>query len=151
MDKYFHTLLYSHTFNGCNYLSIPGLKLICFSKRGPGNACYDHKNNRTQTTCYLPALVTCVWPLYLITFSVVREFTYIRCSGKLQCSFSMMWKQRCNGWLIRADGYTWWRHQMGNIFRVTGHLCGEFTGYRWIPRTKASDAVFWSFLWSASE
>ena len=25
----------------------------------------------------------------------------------------------------------------GNIFRVTGHLCGEFTGHRWIPRTKA--------------
>ena len=24
----------------------------------------------------------------------------------------------------------------GNIFRVTGHLCGEFTGHRWIPRTK---------------
>ena len=21
----------------------------------------------------------------------------------------------------------------GNIFRVTGHLCGEFTGQRWIP------------------
>ena len=27
----------------------------------------------------------------------------------------------------------------GNIFRVTGHLCGEFTGDWWIPRTKASD------------
>ena len=27
----------------------------------------------------------------------------------------------------------------GNIFRVTGHLCGEFTGLRWIPRTKASN------------
>ena len=29
----------------------------------------------------------------------------------------------------------------GNIFRVTDHLCGEFTGPRWIPRTMASDAV----------
>ena len=28
----------------------------------------------------------------------------------------------------------------GNIFRVTGHLCGDFTGPRWIPRTKVSDA-----------
>ena len=27
-----------------------------------------------------------------------------------------------------------------NIFRVTGHLWGEFTGHRWIPLTKASDA-----------
>ena len=39
----------------------------------------------------------------------------------------------------------------GNIFRVTGHLCGEFTGPRWIPRTRASDAELWCFLWSASE
>ena len=33
----------------------------------------------------------------------------------------------------------------GNIFRVTGHLCGEFTGPRWIPRTKASDAELLMF------
>ena len=36
-----------------------------------------------------------------------------------------------------------------NIFRVTGHLCEEFTGPRWIPRTKASDAELWCFLWFA--
>ena len=35
----------------------------------------------------------------------------------------------------------------GNIFRVAGHLCGEFTGPRWIPHTKASDAELWYFLW----
>ena len=34
----------------------------------------------------------------------------------------------------------------GNIFRVTGHMCREFTGHRWIPRTKASDAELWCFL-----
>ena len=34
----------------------------------------------------------------------------------------------------------------GNIFCVTGHLCGEFTDPRWIPRTKASDAELWCFL-----
>ena len=33
----------------------------------------------------------------------------------------------------------------GNISRVTGHLCGEFTDPRWIPRTKASDAELWCF------
>ena len=44
----------------------------------------------------------------------------------------------------------WALHMMtssnGNIFRVTGHLCGEFTGDRWIPLTKASDAELWCFL-----
>ena len=39
----------------------------------------------------------------------------------------------------------------GNIFRVTGFLCGEFTGPRWIPRTKASDLELWCFLWSMPE
>ena len=41
-----------------------------------------------------------------------------------------------------------------NIFRVTVHLCGEFTGHRydrWIPHTKASDATLWCFLWSVPE
>ena len=39
----------------------------------------------------------------------------------------------------------------GNVFRVTGPLCGEFTGPRWIPHTKTSDAELWYFLWSAPE
>ena len=34
----------------------------------------------------------------------------------------------------------------GNLIRVTGPLCGEFTGDQWIPLTKASDAELWSFL-----
>ena len=33
----------------------------------------------------------------------------------------------------------------GNLFRVTGPLCGEFAGH------KASDAELWCFLWSAQE
>ena len=37
----------------------------------------------------------------------------------------------------------------GNIFRVTGPLCGEFTGDRRIPLTKASDTELWFFIWSA--
>ena len=49
----------------------------------------------------------------------------------------------------------WCYHVMtssnGDIFRITGHLCGEFIGPRWIPRTKASDAELWCFLWSASQ
>ena len=39
----------------------------------------------------------------------------------------------------------------GHIFRVTGPLCGEFTGLRWITRTKVSDAELWCFLWFAPE
>ena len=34
----------------------------------------------------------------------------------------------------------------GNIFRGTGPLCGEFTGHRWIPITKANDTEIWCFF-----
>ena len=34
----------------------------------------------------------------------------------------------------------------GNIFPVTGHLCGEFTSHRWIPHPMASDVELWCFL-----
>ena len=39
----------------------------------------------------------------------------------------------------------------GNIFRVTGPLCREFSGHRGIPVTNASDAELWCFLLSAPE
>ena len=39
----------------------------------------------------------------------------------------------------------------GNIFRVTGPLCREFTGDRWILITKASNAELWCFLCSVPE
>ena len=63
-----------------------------------------------------------------------------------------------NGWygkvipsIIFIRGVIMMTSSNGNIFRVTGHLCGEFTGSRWIPLTKASEAGLWCFLWSASE
>ena len=65
----------------------------------------------------------------------------------------------------RVAGITDWTHHIGitdhwyvmttssngNIFRVTDPLCGVFTGHRWIPLTKASDAELWCFPWSAPE
>ena len=39
----------------------------------------------------------------------------------------------------------------GNIFHVTGPLCGGFTGHQWIPHAKASDTELWCFLWSVHE
>ena len=61
----------------------------------------------------------------------------------------------CSGVIMGSVPHIPWESMMtssnGNIFRVTDHLCGEFTGPRWIPRTKASEAELWCFLWSASE
>ena len=45
----------------------------------------------------------------------------------------------------------WWRHQKETFPALLVFFCGEFTGQRWIPCTKASDAELWYFLWSAPE
>ena len=34
----------------------------------------------------------------------------------------------------------------GNRFRITDHLCGESTDFRWIPHPKANDAELWCFF-----
>ena len=62
---------------------------------------------------------------------------------------SMISMQReCISLLYSLTMMTSWNE---NIFRVTGQLCGQFTGHWWIPRTKTSDAELWCFLWSAPE
>ena len=52
---------------------------------------------------------------------------------------------------VSSKGLLMMTSSNGSIFHVTGPLCGEFTGDRWIPRTKASAAELWCFLWSAPE
>ena len=44
----------------------------------------------------------------------------------------------------------WWRRQM-ETFSAHWPFVWEFTGDRWIPLTKASDAELWCFLWSVPE
>ena len=57
----------------------------------------------------------------------------------------------------QSDGFCWISQPIMttssnvNIFRVSGPLCGEFTGHRWIPLTKVNDAGLWCFLWSTPE
>ena len=48
-------------------------------------------------------------------------------------------------------GFTIMTSSNGTIFHVTGHLCGKFTGHRWILRSKASAAKLWCFPWSTPE
>ena len=52
---------------------------------------------------------------------------------------------------LRRKTLTMMTSSNGSIFRVTGPLCGEFTGDRWISLTKASDAELWCVLWSVPE
>ena len=51
-------------------------------------------------------------------------------------------------WYIKLKYNVWWRHQM-ETFSALLVICSRNSRHRWIPRTKASDAELWCFLWSA--
>ena len=66
----------------------------------------------------------------------------------LLCNSSKIHSRHC---VVPHPWFAMMTSSNGNFFRVTGHLCGEFTDHRWIPRTKASVAELWCFLWSAPD
>ena len=51
------------------------------------------------------------------------------------------WEEEPTGDCYTAAQIIMMMSSNGNILRVTCPLCGEFTGYQWIPLTKASDAT----------
>ena len=69
--------------------------------------------------------------LHMIPSDVDRMIVCDKCDWRdLQCRWSI----------------AWWRHQMETFSALRCHLCGEFTGHRWIPRTKANDAELWCWV-----
>ena len=63
--------------------------------------------------------------------------------NKVHSEFRVLLFHLCHNYMMTSSN--------GNIFCVTAPLCEEFTGHRWIPRTKASDAELWCFLWYEPE
>ena len=88
-----------------------------------------------------------MYHLYLYQLRIYPEIWYLYWNWSAT-SFRCCCPLGCCRHRLKIAASSWWRHQMETFFRVTGHLCGEFTGPRWIPRTKASDAELWCFLWS---
>ena len=105
---------------------------------------------------YIEYLLCQIWSIYM---------QYLRCYDHCnKCLFPVIQLAEVllNFWrgvylqIGRLDHvYSHSTHMMtssnGKKSRVTGPLCGEFTGHRWIPHTMASDAKLWCFLWYAPE
>ena len=62
-----------------------------------------------------------------------------------------IWLKIINGLGVNTGSISMMTSSNGHIFHLTGPLSREFTCYRWIPLTKASDVEHWCFLWSAPE
>ena len=115
---------------------------------------------------YFQGRLTIIHSSYISMVCLWNEATWFRILFFLYAAFTQsdkfhilfyLWK-----WSSLCQIMTWRRNPSkrncsmmtssnGKIFRVTGHLCGDFTGHRWIPHTKASDAELWGFLSSAPE
>ena len=65
--------------------------------------------------------------------------------------FDSYYTEICCQWSNWQEASIMMTSSNGNIFRLTSPLCGEITGHRWIPLTKASDTKLRCFLWSAPE
>ena len=101
-----------------------------------------HTKGQLRGKCF--HLMTSSW----ITTAIQEAITVLQFFGAIyiQCVFVMVKH------LAVSDNIIYMMTSSnGNIFRVTGPLCWEFTSRRWIPHTKASDAQLWCFLWSAPE
>ena len=100
-------------------------------------------NRLLQTYCWFdgPVNQMIIWYIYLICLSGQTWHT--------------LWHGRKLYITMNSAGTVTTKFMMtssnGNVFCVTGPLCGEFTGHRWIPHTKAGDAEQWCFLWSVPE
>ena len=88
------------------------------------------------------------------TISYCAETAFLHWNRRLCLGLWIVWN-----WLYHIHAYlvvvalewSMMTSSNGDIFCVTGPLCGEFTGPRWIPHAKASDAELWYFLWSLPE
>ena len=104
------------------------------------------------------------WFLITHSFSVIFPRAICFSCVNIEVSVYVLWAE--NHWflithlfslvcrqadILNSDNAFMMTSSNGNIFRVNDHLCGEFNAHRWIPRTKASDAELWCFLWSAPE
>ena len=88
---------------------------------------------------------------YKITLNRFFQFKLlIYFNIQLTTNGSELWYLYCQCyWCSKQKTLPWIMMTSSNvhIFRVTGPLCGEFAGHRWIRLTKASDTELRCFLW----
>ena len=88
----------------------------------------------------------CCWQDCVINDYVVRNYLILDQSVTHRATFRPV---NYGSWSSHTEIVVCWfmmTSSNGNIFRVTGHLCGEFTGLRWIPAqrpvTRSFDVFF---------
>ena len=99
----------------------------------------EHFHPSRQSDAYM-----CQWISFIASNIACRLFVEKPLSTLMLAYLSLHhWKHSSANCMMTSSNRT--------IFRVTGPLCREFAGHRWIPITNASDAKLWFLLLSAPE
>ena len=100
--------------------------------------------NNTPTSQYISVvhrviirLPHCKWG-NLGTYDKIKHVNPLICyDGTKNKTVRLSYRISCNRFMKTSNGQRISINMMtpsnGNVFRVNGHLCGEFTGHQWIP------------------
>ena len=157
------TLPYASVPSGCYFRNAISEAIMA---RGPLNPCVCWHTNR-YTDRYK---TSCIWTWNFLdchhSCCLIIVFITVNSHGEHGVSnhwqFNYLFRPIITKMTKLSIAGLWWQNPLvtkkfmmtpltGHAFPVTGRLCRQFTALQWIPRTKASDAELWYFLWSASE
>ena len=154
-----------HVMDSTTVCEMSSWTLLCY---GTLRACFFFRNDIHEPYWKIRSFIRRLFCLYFSVWSLPYKITLWSwciaddCHTDVDCNHGscldtgLFMPKRCfcePGWFGKncERGKFLMTSWNGNIFRVTGPLCGESTGHRWIPRAKASYAELWCFLWSATE
>ena len=116
----------------CNIIPIISLQCSTFHFMSPGHIAIfiTHDQSEVMRSFWLSFRCCILW-LYVQDVIILMYGTWSHVT-----KFSALCVIRCS--MMTSSN--------GDIFRVTGHLCGEFTGHRWFPTqrpvTRSFDVFF---------
>ena len=126
MDKKIHPTLY----DGCNYLSMLGLKLIHISKRGPRCLIQDINREKSPQSCYYPK------QLYFLRLQTFKRIVLIkRCLLNIVQQVSIaheatpIWSKALSSIMKTCDHNSFWYHISWNWVQL---LCETTKKYIYI-------------------
>ena len=114
--------------------------------RRPLCDCFEHAQNFTATMASMAMPERPVYHPWTTKATVLPPFCLQRRPGQFcgRTREAQRSQPLCRGGVINHDDVSKWKH----FPRYWPFVRGI---HRWIPRTKASDAELWCFLWSAPE
>ena len=103
--------------------------------------CSEHSYHYNVDHWYRPLVFILTIASSVNNVACTKHTEDVICIDKYSCQYYQCWG-------ISLSNTSWWWHETETFSASLAlwHLCREFTGHRWIPRIKASNAELWCFF-----